>query len=145
MHFFRLQHIAARIGAAPMIIIIMGQREPFHNGHLGTAVGHDHQDVFAVFERFLYKRHKRLTGAIGKVPFPFASGATAFTIAAHPGKVFGIVLHIDVIAAFENTETHFAKIRHHHLLTVGKDYVRRLPSAAQGGYINFFRSDVGYR
>ena len=50
-----IQHIAARVGAAPRIITAPGQGVPLHGRHLGAAVGQDDQQLFAVGQRLVHQ------------------------------------------------------------------------------------------
>ena len=121
-----VQHIAARIGAAPLIIVLVRQGVTLQRGHLGAAVGQDDQQFLAVGQSLVHQRGKRLADAVGKFSLALAVGALAFAVGGDPGQVIRVVLHLDIIAPLKAAETHLFQGVHRHELCMREQHLRRL-------------------
>ena len=137
-----VQHIAARVGAAPPVIAAARHAVALQRGHLGAAVGQDHQHFLAVGQRLVHQRRKRAAYAVTEIILALTVGAAALAVGGDPCLIVGIVLHLNIIAAFKAAEAHLLQPVHGHELRVREQHLRRLPCTLQRGNIDNLRVNI---
>ena len=121
----------------------MGQGVTLQRGHLGTAMGQNHQHVLTVRQRLVHQRRKSLADTVREFILALTVRAGAFAVGGDPGLIVRIVLHLHVIAPLKTAEAHFFQPVHRHKLCLGEQYLRRLGCALQRGNIDDLRVNIG--
>ena len=106
----RLQQVAAGIGAAPGIIVPMGQSIPLHDGHLGAAVGQNDQLWLSLRESLIHQCFKGGATAVTEFRLALPVGAGGLAVGIDPVSIGRVIRQLREVFSLKDAKAHLPQV-----------------------------------